>query len=316
MMPENKHRVLLATLLLGLLSSCSVDAISAQNNQPKTQKNSTQSIAQSLASLQPGDTIGQINLQGQTRTYLLHVPKSYRSDGRSPLVLAFHGYGSQGKDLARSSGMSQLADREGFVVVYPDGLNRRWSVTDALFQPNDVAFTEALIQQLTQNQGVDRRRVYAAGVSNGGFLVQKLACTLNQRSPTIAAFASVAATLPKGLQDNCRTSIPAAPMLMMNGTADQKVPWQGGNLPYGSILSVPTSVEFWKARNGCPTQPSVKQSPTSQVTIDRYVCQDRSEVELVTLRGAGHVFPRGGGGRMSLVDGSRTIWDFFQRHAS
>ena len=240
------------------------------------------------------------------RTFVTHLPNNRPPTQPVPLVLVFHGYGSQGKDLAKSSGLNQIADRENFIVVYPDGLDRHWNVSGN----EDVAFTNSLIQQFQQRYKIDSRRIYATGVSNGGFLVQRLAC---ESSNQITAFASVVATVPNGLQSRCQSNRPTS-MLMINGTDDRKVPWTGGSLSYGQILSVPDSIGFWRQRNQCPSAAQVR-SFNSQVQIDQYTnCKNGSEVELVTLKGAGHVFPRGGGGATSLIDASQEIWSFFDRH--
>ncbi len=104
---------------------------------------------------------------------------------------------------------------------------------------------------------------------------------------------------------------------MINGTADQKVPWEGGQRPYGAIVSVPESIQFWRQHNGCKASIPLEQRPSSRVDIARYgSCQGSSEVELVTLKGAGHVWPRGGSSAGQLVNGSQEIWNFFERHSA
>ena len=273
---------------------------------------SPQSDAASAAQpLKLGETTGELVFGGQQRTYHVYTPKTYRSDRPLPLVLAFHGYGSQGKDLANSSGFNSVAEQKGFVVVYPDGIDRRWNpFNQFLTGVDDVGFVPALIAHIKHARAIDPHRVYAAGVSNGGFLVQRLAC----ESSEIAAFASVVATLPSQLEGGCNPKMPV-PILMINATDDRKVPWQGGNLGYGSILSVPGTIAFWQRRNNCPVSPQVKQLTGDRVEISRYPnCQGGSEVELVTLKGVGHVWPRGGSGASTLINGSEEIWSFFQRH--
>jgi polyhydroxybutyrate depolymerase len=262
---------------------------------------------QPIASPQVGNSTESLFVQGQQRTAFLHVPQSYRPKQAVPLVLVFHGYGGQGKGTDQSTGFSTLADQAGFIVAYPDGLDKRWRIgTD-----DDIAFTSALIRQIQQRYQIDSRRIYVTGISNGGFLVQQLACRLPNQ---IAGFASVAATLPDGLQSACPTQAPTS-MLMINGTDDRKVPWNGGNRPYGSILSVPNSVKFWQQKNGCSAI-AMTQNLTARVQRDRFTqCRAGAEVELVTLKGAGHLFPRGGGSADALIDGSREIWQFFQRHS-
>lgn len=272
--------------------------------------------AQPAASAAPqplklGAVTGELTYEGQPRTYRLYTPKAYRPDRPLPLVLAFHGYGSQGKDLANGSGLNDVAEQKGFVVVYPDGIDRRWNpLNKMLTGVDDVGFVPALITHIKRIRAIDSRRVYATGVSNGGFLVQRLAC---ETSSPIAAFASVVATLPSQLK-GCNPQTPV-PILMINGTDDQKVPWQGGNLGYGSILSVPGTIDFWQRYNNCPPSAPVKRQVGDRVEIARYPnCQGGSEVELVTLKGVGHVWPRGGSGSSSLLNGSEEIWSFFQRH--
>ena len=297
---------LLSIAFAGWLTSC-------QPSQPPQNvvesSNSTASAAQPITY---GDSRGTLEHQGQQRTYHLYTPKSYRRDRLMPLVLAFHGYGSQGKDLAANTGLNQLADQQGFLVAYPDGIERRWNpLYKALTGVDDVSFVPALIQHLKQERTIDPRRIYAAGVSNGGFLVQRLAC---ESSVPIAAFASVVASFPSLLQGSCHPNRPI-PMLMINGTADTKVPWQGGNLPYGSLLPVPATIGFWQQYNNCPSPAPLKRLSNNRVEIERYPnCKGGSEVELVKLNGVGHVWPRGGSGPAQLLNGSQEIWAFFQRH--
>lgn len=273
---------------------------------------SRSTAASAAQPLQLGDATGELVYEGQQRTYHLYTPKSYRADRPMPLVLAFHGYGSQGKDLANGSGFNEIAEQKGFVVVYPDGIDRRWNpLNKFLTGVDDVGFVPALIDHIKRIRAVDSRRVYAAGVSNGGFLVQRLAC---EASSQIAAFASVVATLPSQLQGSCKPQAPT-PILMINGTDDRKVPWQGGDLSYGSILSVPGTIAFWQRHNNCPASAQVKRSTSDRVEIARFAnCEGGSEVELVTLKGIGHVWPRGGSGPTQLLNGSEEIWSFFQRH--
>ncbi len=273
---------------------------------------SSDAVAAAAQPIKSGNSTAKLVYEGQQRTYRLYTPKAYRPDRPLPLVLAFHGYGSQGKDLANGSGFSVLAEQKGFLIAYPDGIERRWNPLDKqLTGVDDVGFVSALIDQLSQTRSIDPRRIYAAGVSNGGFLVQRLACEPSSR---IAAFATVVASLPSQLQSTCHPPTPI-PMLMINGTADRKVPWQGGNMPYGSLLSVPGTIDFWQRHDRCPASAPVKRLPNERIEIDRYSnCAGGSEVELIALKGVGHLWPRGGSGPTQLVNGSQEIWSFFERH--
>ncbi len=283
------------------------------NQDAQPQSESASDSASAAQPIQFGDATGELVYEGQPRTYHLYTPKSYRPDRPMPLVLAFHGYGSQGKDLANGSGFNEIAAQKGFLVAYPDGIQRRWNPLDkSLTGVDDVNFVPALIAHLKHIRNVNPRRVYVAGVSNGGFLVQRLAC---ESSFHIAAFTSVVASFPSQLQDSCHPQAPI-PMLMINGTADEKVPWQGGHLFYGSILSVPGTIDFWQRQNNCQPSARVTDRKRDRVEIARYPkCEGGAEVELVTLKGVGHVWPRGGSGPTQLLNGSEEIWSFFQRHS-
>jgi polyhydroxybutyrate depolymerase len=303
-------RKTLALPLFILLLISSIAACQTQSTLESGAVAKKVSVTPKKQSISKGDYRGELLHQGRRRTYYLHTPKSYNPNRPMPLVLAFHGYGSQGKDLASNTGFSELAEQKGFIIVYPDGIDRQWNVaSNPLFGVDDVSLVEALIEHLTQTLAIDRRRIYATGVSNGGFLVQRLACTQNQ----IAAFASVVATFPGELQSSCDRETPSS-MLMINGTDDRKVPWSGERGVYGWMMSVPDSINFWRQHNGC-TGKEVKQILNARVEISRYPnCRNNSEVELVVLKGVGHVWPRGGSGSQQLLNGSQEIWNFFQRH--
>ncbi|MGA7934385.1 MAG: PHB depolymerase family esterase [Kovacikia sp.] len=262
------------------------------------------------------DTVGAVTDQGQHRTYYLHTPPSYQAGSAMPLVLAFHGSGEQGKDMATHSGLNQLADQEGFVVVYPDGIDKKWNVSGSAPEDN-VAFVHTLINHISQIRTIDHQRIYATGLSNGGILVQKLAC---EAPNEIAAFATVAASLPVQFKANCQTQTPIS-MLMINGTADTTVPWQGGTSPtvrIGRNLSIPPIPEvlnFWLQHNSCAPNATVQRLSGDRVQATHYSnCWAGSEVNLYALKGAGHIWPGGGYGQSPYLDASKTIWNFFQRH--
>jgi polyhydroxybutyrate depolymerase len=255
--------------------------------------------------------------QGRRRTYYLHTPPSYQAGQPLPLVLAFHESEGKGKDMAAHTGLNQLADQEGFMVVYPDGINAKWNVSEqAETKEDNVAFVSALIAHLGQLRVIDHQRIYATGLSNGGILVQKLAC---ENPGQIAAFATVAASLPEQFQAKCQTKTPVS-MLMINGTADAVVPWQGGEPPTVrvgrnlSIPSIPAVFGFWQKHDGCTAPATVEQRVDQRVTTNMANCQAGAEVTLIALNGASHIWPGGGYGESPYLEASQTIWAFFQRH--
>src|SRR5262249_51070220 len=135
------------------------------------------------------------------RTYVLHLPRDREPSKPAPLVIAMHGGSGTGEGFPRLThhGFDDLADRDGWIVVYPDGIGKNWNdgrkvERSEAYKKNidDVGFISALIDELTSNHAVDRKRVYATGISNGGFMSQRLARDLSSK---IAAIAPVAANL-------------------------------------------------------------------------------------------------------------------------
>ncbi|MBW4539765.1 MAG: prolyl oligopeptidase family serine peptidase [Myxacorys chilensis ATA2-1-KO14] len=263
------------------------------------------------------DEFGTLQDQGRQRTYYLHTPPNYQSARPIPLVLAFHGSGQQGKPLADLTGLNQLADQQGFIVAYPDGIEKKWNVSGkATTGEDNVAFVDALLAHLKQIRAIDTRRIYVTGISNGGILVQKLAC---QRPQEIAAFATVAASLPHQFTPTCQTKTPIS-LIMINGTADAVVPWNGGSPPKVqvgrqlSIPPIPAVINFWQQRDGCTSPATTQTSQNDRVEISRYAnCRAGSEVVLVALKGAGHVWTKGG--QSAFPDSGQMVWNFFQRHS-
>jgi polyhydroxybutyrate depolymerase len=277
------------------------------------------------------DQNGSIVYQGRKRNFLLHIPEKVRGEKGAPLVLVLHGGGGTPEAVARLTGFSKLADKEGFIVVYPEAVNRHWNdgrdVKRFLAHReniDDVGFIARLIDTLIRQLGVDSSRVYAAGMSNGGMMCQRLGCEL---SPKLAAFASVGASLP----ENLTSQKPVMPIsvLMINGTADPIVPFSGGGVgrhaKRGRVVSVPEAIEFWVKANGCDSQPrttTLVKSDTG-LAVEKTVYQagqSGAEVILLTVEGGGHTWPGGKKrpshfGRLTdAVNASEIIWEFFLRH--
>jgi polyhydroxybutyrate depolymerase len=154
-------------------------------------------------------------------------------DGRKavPLVLALHGRMGNGEGQARLSRLDSVSDAHGFLVVYPDGLDRSWAdgrgaTPSDKNNVNDVKFLSRLIDKLSGQYRIDATRVYATGMSNGGFMTGKLACDLSNK---IAAVAIVAASRSDILASSCDPAKPVSVMLMQ-GRKDPLVPFAGGPL--------------------------------------------------------------------------------------
>ncbi len=276
---------------------------------------------------------GELVVQGLNRTFYIHTPPSYSSTKSMPLLLVFHGSNGTGRTVARVTGFNEVADREGFVVVYPNGIDRHWHDARDIFNVNvdDISFTKALIDYLKQTKNIDSRRIYATGMSNGAVFTQTLACRLSDQ---IAAFASVAGSLPPSLQNNCKATRPV-PIMMVNGTDDPIIHYEGGSVGRqgirGELVSIPGTVEFWRRQNNASVQASrqanldINSNP--QLQVARYTGgQPGSEVVLVTIQGGKHAWPDGdyvesrqkpkrGNVSISGINATQLIWDFFKQHS-
>ena len=276
-----------------------------------------------------GTAVRTVEVENTHRTYWLHIPPSYDKTKLIPLVLVFHGGGGQPQQIERHTGFSDLADREGFIVAYPEGIDKHWNDgRENAPQVDDVKFVSALIEDIARSFNVDRKRIYATGISNGGMFSQRLACEL---SGTMAAIASVAATMPEALSVRCKPVKPIS-VLIIHGTNDPLIPYQGGALTRtalgGNVLSAPDAIKFWATHNKCSANPVTVQLPDrdpedgTRIRRERYSpCAVGVEVELDTVDGGGHTLP---GSRQYLperligrtsrdMDGSEFIWTFFKR---
>ena len=239
--------------------------------------------------------------------------------------------------MAQLSNFNREADRVGYLVVYPEGIDHHWNdgrgVNDYRAHReniDDVGFLTQLVTHLTGRYSVDRTRVYATGASNGGLMSNRLGC---ERAEVFAAIAPVIGSMAAPIAAHCRPSRPL-PVLMINGTDDQLVPWNGdavrfGKRELGKILSIPALTRFWAGHNGCAPQPQVEMLPDAdphdgtRVRRHRYTgCRESASVELYEVQGGGHTWPMGLKylpealiGRTSQdIDASRVIVDFFAAH--
>ena len=278
------------------------------------------------------DYSGELEFGGLVRTYDVHLPASYDGTSDFPLLLTFHGGGGRGGGMPILTHLNRIADREEFIVVYPDGYRRSWADgrgknAAELAGVDDVGFISALIDELAGELEVVLSQVYAAGISNGGFLSQRLACELSDK---IAAIAVVAATMPENLASGCSPQRPVS-VIFIHGTEDSFVPWEGGEVPRGPggrVLSVDDAVEKWVEINGCSLSPTVTQESDrvddgTQVRCEAYgEGKDGTEVVLYIIEGGGHTWPGGWQylpertiGRICRdIDASEIIWDFLHKH--
>ncbi len=278
---------------------------------------------------------------GLHRTYHLYVPAGLDGNRPVPLVIVLHGGGGTGAGMEQLTrgGLNRLADRDGFIVAYPDGLDRHWNDGRGIQayrahreDVDDVGFITALVEHIGRTVPLDRGRVYAAGISNGGLMSFRLA---REATTRIAAIAPVAIAMSEQIA-RMRAPQRPVPVVLIAGTDDPLVPWGGGEIGFagrqkvGRVLSVAETVRHWVVHNQCPPSPAVATEPDrdphdgTRVRREAYSpCRDGSEVVLYAVLGGGHTWPGGAQylparviGRTSRdIDANTVIWEFFKRHA-
>ena len=280
-------------------------------------------------------------LDDSDRWFLLTTPLDHDGDTPLPLVLDFHGL-MEGADIhSRMSGMSPFAEEQGFVLVTPHGTGTpiRWDPSTDREANADLAYTDALLDQLEASLCIDTSRVYATGLSNGAFMSSALACAMSDR---VAAVAPVAGIIHP---DPCPTARPV-PILAFHGTEDPILLFNGGvGDRLGSVMAegvgadpadepalpaadlegdgYPANVRAWAEQNGCEPEPDDVQV-TDTVLRRTYRCDVDAALEFVVIEGGGHTWP---GSEFGLglenimgttelgLDANAEIWAFFQRFA-
>ena len=286
-----------------------------------------------------GLSLQTLQFDGLERSYYLHLPPSYNATSRLPVIFVLHGGGrADGDEVAGRTGYNNIADREGFIVVYPNGVNAQWNdgrgKTFRSARDNtdidDVDFIAGLIDRMILDYRGDASRIYVTGLSNGGMMTLRLGCEISGK---LAAIAPVIANIPANIIGTCKPELPL-PVLLMNGTADPLVPWDGGSVGFfgktmGEVVSTADTVAFWTEHNQCSPVPKVELLPDrdgkdgSSVKVSTFDnCLNSSEVILYTIIGGGHSFPGGNipdrplllGRKNNDINAAEVIWDFFKAH--
>jgi polyhydroxybutyrate depolymerase len=276
---------------------------------------------------EPGSYTVQERFAIGPRQFRIYIPSGYpdaEAAGESvPLVIVMHGAGGNGAGMERITGFDQVAERETFIVVYPDGIDGGWGDGREPADPNDdVSYLEHVMDFVSDGFAIDQERIYATGYSMGGMMSYRLGCLLPGR---IAAVASVASTFPEYQQPDCDPA-PPVPVMMVLGTYDDVIPWDGRP----GYFSTQESVEYWLAHNECVAKADIIEEfdimPVDKLRARRETfnqCAEGSEVTLFGAVGGGHSWP-GHPGVAELVpvlggtsmdfDATFVIWEFFQRH--
>lgn len=278
--------------------------------------------------VQVGLQTGTITSGGVEYRYQWTVPSTY--DGSPiPVVLDFHGIGSNGAQQAVFSGFAALAEAEGFLAVQPTGISvgrddrASWELPQfESAQRDDISMVVDLLDHVAANVCIDPTRIYATGMSNGALFTSTLVCELGN---TIAAAVSVAGVTH---DESCEPTRPM-PYLAFHGTADTTIPFRGGG---ETTLSGSDGGEFFEqvmpdefaefaADFGCAASNDVVVSDA--VTLTSWEgCTNDVEVGFYTIDGGGHTWP---GSMVSSaitslgvtnmdIDATALAWEFFQRH--
>lgn len=284
--------------------------------------------------LSAGDHRRDLTVDQRERYYLVHVPKLKQPKSGWPVVLIFHGGASNAETMVTFTGLNDKADKAGFVAVYPSGTGRTQRVLTfnggnccgrAMTEKvDDVKFVRSLLDDLESVVQVDRKRVFATGMSNGAIMSYLLASEMADR---IAAIAPVAG--PMGTAD-CSPSQPVA-VCHFHGSDDAFAPLAGGrgsrSISRTDFYSVDHSIQAWVKANRCKTAPTVTSLPKSVddgTSVTRAVYsggKKETEVVLYTINGMGHTWP-GGENRLRFLGATTknlsandVMWEFFQKHA-
>ncbi len=299
------------------MSLCLIACGSSSNSETSQ---STESLGCVGGTLDASVTHVDLEHDGEMRSYELYVPPSYDGTSPLPVVLNFHGLTSSGLLQQEGTKMDELASREGFLVAYPNGLDSSWNAgvccgRSAETNVDDVGFTRVVIEDLGERGCIDEARVYATGMSNGGFLSHRLAC---EAADLIAAAAPVAAVL--GIEESaCDPSRPI-PIVQINGTADPLVAYEGGGLT--DSPSAQDSIDGWIARDSCTGEPVLTYENGAATCETVGDCDGEASVTLCSIEGAGHCWPgqpcpeRLGslvGEPTFDIDANQVMWELFSR---
>jgi polyhydroxybutyrate depolymerase len=259
---------------------------------------------------------------GRQRTFVEYVPKSAKPG--APLLFVLHPSGGDGAGMREYSNyeFDELADKYGFIAVYPDGFENTWNdcrggspFSSKAMKIDDVGFVEALIQHEVDANRIDRKRVFAAGWSNGAQLAYRLGL---ERPEDFAGIAAVSASVPVKQNLDCGETGKAIPAMVVNGTADPINPYRGGmvNLggyQLGNVLSSEDTAKYWAKLLGIADAPATAKLPhvggRTTVSSQTWSKNGTPVVVLYSVQNGVHAMPLKG----EDLDSPVAIWDFFSK---
>jgi polyhydroxybutyrate depolymerase len=309
-----KNKLIYSLLFITLLS-CNKEDNSITPDKPSEQK-----------------TIN-LTVDGNARSFIVYLPTGYNNAGKMPLIFAIHGGSGTPEGMINIANFKPISDREKVVLIYPAGIQNNWNdgrpTTPNQLGLNDVSFFNQMCDYAIANLSVDGTKIYATGISNGGFMSSRLGCELSNR---IAAIAVDAATIEATtIASSCNPGRPV-PAVYIHGTSDPLVPFTGGQMTAGgtaggTVLSHFQAIDKWITINGCNTTPTITDLPdiaNDGTTIKQRVYSNTtngSEVVSYVILNGGHTWPQGYQYLNELIIGKTSqdmnacevIWSFFKR---
>lgn len=238
-----------------------------------------------------------LQIQNTNRSYLVHLPKLYTNKQSYPLLLVLHGRSGSGKKMAEYTQFSSLADKQKFIVVYPNAINKP-TLWNAFYEPkgkerDDITFIKTMLQQLQANYKINERKIYVVGYSSGAMMTYRIASELSDK---IAAIAIISGSL--GYRENNKNifigkptvSIPA---IIVHGKKDSIVHFAGGmSLTVKTdLIGVKPSVEKWADYNECSKPPAKKTFLKDRYIREIYTCKNNGQIVFYTLLDGSHKWP-------------------------
>lgn len=278
-----------------------------------------------------------VKSNGVERVYFVHQPAAYTGKTAMPLVLAFHGAGSHARGMPKLTGLNKCADQHSFIVVYPDGLNTHWNDGNGgktKAELEDVEFVKAMLNAINKTYKVDKARIYAVGMSNGGFFSQYLALNMPD---TFSAVASVGASLEMPMYTKLKPE-KAVSVLLIHGDDDDVVPFTGGSIGVSGVMdekavrkctSAAQAVQYWVKADQCNDKQvstlTINAKPEDGTHALRKVYsggKNGAEVISITIQNGGHTWPGGWqylpeamvGKTSRAINASDEMWSLFMRH--
>lgn len=268
----------------------------------------------------PGDHNLSLTIGGVKRDFQVHIPPGYDGSKPVPALYFYHYFTGSPSELANYTGMNDIADRENFIVVYPQAEGwvgnkiRQWNLNNnPSYRVDEVAFSQTLMNTVESKLNIDKNRTYIAGYSNGGMLAHELAARFSDR---IAGMASVAGCQNPGQP----AAAEGVNTLLIHGTQDRLVPVQGRTFTplFPRMKPFESARDFWCTTNATDRYSATALTPN--ITSETYTnSKTGKEVSVLTLKGSGHGWPGSGhsvdGNPSTGISASEEIWKFLSRHS-